>query len=101
MSFFKFATDEVKGMARTLESSGGRMRDASREMQHTDASQVGDSGLQAACDDFADSWNYGFGQLAKLTRGISKVVDGAAEDLTKLDDKYRQELEKASEKGDK
>lgn len=41
MSFLKFASDEVKEMASTLESSGGRMKGASKEMSRADAKAIG------------------------------------------------------------
>lgn len=98
MSFLRFAFDEVKGMVRTLESSGGRMKDASREMLHADTAQVGHEGLQSACDDFAGSWNYGFGRLSKMTKGVSKFADKCAEDFDALDLKLRDELAKGGGK---
>ena len=72
MSFLRFASDEVLWMAGTLETSGGQMKSASKELKHADARQIGHSGLESACDDFAESWDYGFGELAKLTKGVSK-----------------------------
>ncbi|MFL9656506.1 hypothetical protein ACJ7VE_22640 [Streptomyces sp. PB17] len=64
MSFLKFAEAEVKDMATKLETSGSHMKSASKEMKTADTKQVGHSGLESACDDFADSWDYGFGQLS-------------------------------------
>ncbi|MFF3406648.1 hypothetical protein ACFYW8_10600 [Streptomyces sp. NPDC002742] len=99
MSFLRFFSDDVKEMARTLESSGGRMKDASKEMSWVDSRQVGHTGLQSACDDFADSWDYGFGQLSKLTKGVSKFANKASEEFLKLDQKLYDELKKkAAEK---
>ncbi|MEU4148402.1 hypothetical protein [Streptomyces parvulus] len=94
MSFLRFASDEVLGMAGTLETSGGQMKSASKEMKHADSKQVGHSGLESACDDFADSWDYGFGQLSKLTKGVSKFVKKTSEEFTKLDQKLYDELKK-------
>ncbi|MEU8732315.1 hypothetical protein [Streptomyces tendae] len=51
-------------MATKLETSGSHMKSASKEMKTADTKQVGHSGLESACDDFADSWDYGFGQLS-------------------------------------
>ncbi|MEU8348955.1 MULTISPECIES: hypothetical protein [unclassified Streptomyces] len=100
MSFLRFAGDEVLEMAGTLETSGGRMKGASKGMAGTDSSHIGHSDLQSACDDFADSWDYGFGQLSKLTEGVSKFAKKAAEEFGKLDQKLAAELQKAK-KGDK
>ncbi|MFC9058126.1 hypothetical protein ACGF3J_38180 [Streptomyces sp. NPDC048171] len=94
MSFLRFASDEVLGMAGTLETSGGQMKSASKEMKHADSKQVGHSGLESACDDFADSWDYGFGQLSKLTKGVSKFAKKTSEEFTKLDQKLYDELKK-------
>ncbi|MFJ6566809.1 hypothetical protein ACIQNU_05280 [Streptomyces sp. NPDC091292] len=99
MSFLRFAGDEVKEMAGTLESSGGRMKSASKEMKHADAKQIGHRGLESACDDFADSWDYGFGQLSELTKGVSKFAGKAAEEFVKLDQQLYDELKKAGEGG--
>ncbi|WP_328770613.1 hypothetical protein [Streptomyces sp. NBC_00286] len=98
MSFLRFFSDEVKEMARTLENSGGRMKEASKEMARADSSQVGHEGLQSACDDFAESWDYGFGQLSKLTKGVSKFANKASEEFLKLDQKLYDELKKSAEK---
>nr|WP_237546294.1 MULTISPECIES: hypothetical protein [unclassified Streptomyces] len=81
-------------MAGTLETSGGQMKSASKEMKHADSKQVGHSGLESACDDFADSWDYGFGQLSKLTKGVSKFAKKTSEEFTKLDQKLYDELKK-------
>ncbi|MET8898887.1 MULTISPECIES: hypothetical protein [unclassified Streptomyces] len=98
MSFLKFFSDDVKEMARTLEDSGGRMKEASQEMARADSSQVGDSGLQSACDDFADSWDYGFGQLSKLTKGVSKFANKASDEFLKMDQALYDELKKSAAK---
>ncbi|WP_411099253.1 hypothetical protein [Streptomyces sp. x-45] len=98
MSFLKFFSDDVKEMARTLENSGGRMKEASQEMKRADSSQVGHSGLQSACDDFADSWDYGFGQLSKLTEGVSKFANKASEEFLKMDQALYDELKKSATK---
>lgn len=92
MSFLKFAFDEVNEMVRTLESSGGRMKGASKEMLAADTAQIGHDGLQSACDDFADSWNYGFGKLSKMTKNISRFADQCAKEFDGLDEKLRAEL---------
>ncbi|MFC7815269.1 MULTISPECIES: hypothetical protein [unclassified Streptomyces] len=94
MSFLRFASDEVMGMAGTLETSGGQMKSASKEMKHADSKQMGHSGLESACDDFADSWDYGFGQLSKVTKGVSKFAKKASEEFTKLDQKLYDEMKK-------
>ncbi|WP_328687856.1 hypothetical protein OHA74_54380 [Streptomyces phaeochromogenes] len=101
MSFLKFAGDEVLEMAGALENSGGQMKSASKEMKHADAAQIGHGGLESACDDFADSWDYGFGQLSKLTQGVSKFAKKAAEEFRKLDDKLYDELKKKANEGKK
>ncbi|MFC7896383.1 hypothetical protein [Streptomyces sp. NPDC057381] len=99
MSFLKFFSDDVKEMARTLENSGSRMKEASKQMSQADSSQVGHSGLQSACDDFADSWDYGFGQLSKLTKGVSKFANKASEEFLKMDQALYDELEKSGSTG--
>nr|WP_237531129.1 hypothetical protein [Streptomyces sp. SID7813] len=71
-------------------------------MKSADTKQVGHSGLESACDDFADSWDYGFGQLSKITKGVSKFANKAAEEFAELDQKLYDELRKArEEKGEK
>ncbi|EST28033.1 hypothetical protein [Streptomyces roseochromogenus] len=97
MSFLRFYGDEVKEMARTLESSGGHMKSASKEMQRADASQLGHDELHSACNDFSDSWHYGFGQLSKITKGISKFANKASEEFHKLDVKLYEDLKKKSQ----
>ncbi|NUV76257.1 hypothetical protein [Streptomyces fungicidicus] len=97
MSFLRFATDEVKEMAGKLEQSGGHMKGASKEMKRADTKQVGHKALESACDDFAESWNYGFGQLSKLTKGVSKFANKVAEEFARLDQKLYDELKKASD----
>lgn len=78
------------------------MKSASKEMKSADTKQVGHSGLESACDDFADSWDYGFGQLSKITKGVSKFANKAAEEFAELDQKLYDELRKArEEKGEK
>ncbi|MFJ8186120.1 hypothetical protein [Streptomyces sp. NPDC096105] len=99
MSFLKFASDEVLEMADTLETSGGQMKSASKELKHADARQIGHSGMESACDDFADSWNYGFGELAKLTKGVSKFARKASDEFTGLDRKLAEELRKKRAEG--
>jgi hypothetical protein len=101
MSFLKFAGDEVKEMARTVESSGGQMKRASKGMSNADATQLGHDGLRSACDDFAESWDYGFGQLSKITKGVSKFADTAAKEFAKLDQKLYDELKKGGKGGGK
>ncbi|WP_328339989.1 hypothetical protein OG873_17585 [Streptomyces violaceus] len=101
MSFLKFASDEVLGMANTLETSGGQMKSASKEMKHADSRQIGHGGLESACDDFADSWDYGFGELSKLTKGVSKFARKASEEFTRLDQKLSDELRKKQAEGKK
>ncbi|MFC8085404.1 hypothetical protein [Streptomyces sp. NPDC057340] len=101
MSFLRFASDEVLGMAGTLETSGGQMKSASKEMKHADSKQIGHGGLESACDDFADSWDYGFGQLSKLTKGVSKFAKKSSEEFTKLDQKLYDELKKKQNEGKK
>lgn len=97
MSFLKFAGDEVLEMARSLENSGGHMKGASKEMAGTDASKIGNGDLHSACDDFADSWDYGFGQLSKLTKGVSKLAKKASDEFEKLDQKLYDELKKKAD----
>ncbi|MFJ5608582.1 hypothetical protein ACIQCJ_04260 [Streptomyces sp. NPDC093221] len=97
MSFLKFFGDEVKGIARTLETSGEHMRGASKEMQRVDASRLGHADLHSACDDFADSWHYGFGQLSKATKGISEYADKASDEFQKMDQKLADDLRKKSQ----
>ncbi|WP_199850407.1 hypothetical protein [Streptomyces sp. CMB-StM0423] len=92
MSFLRFAYDEVREMARTLEESGSRMKSASKEMTRADASRIGHEELHAACDDFAGSWDYGFGQLSKMTKGVSSFTNTAADEFAKLDEKLYNEL---------
>ncbi|MEV7892154.1 hypothetical protein ACWD3I_48780 [Streptomyces sp. NPDC002817] len=99
MSFLKFASDEVLAMAGTLETSGGQMKSASKEMKHADSAQFGHRGLESACDDFADSWDYGFGQLSKLTKGVSKFAKKASEEFAKLDQTLYDELKKKQGEG--
>lgn len=70
------------------------MKSASKEMKHADSKQMGHSGLESACDDFADSWDYGFGQLSKVTKGVSKFAKKASEEFTKLDQKLYDEMKK-------
>ncbi|WP_406171109.1 hypothetical protein [Streptomyces sp. NBC_00996] len=84
-------------MARNLETGGGHMKSASKKMSAADAARIGHSELQTACDDFADSWNYGFGQLSKMTKGVSKFAKNAADKFDELDQKLRDELKKAAE----
>ncbi|GAA2125658.1 hypothetical protein [Streptomyces synnematoformans] len=96
MSFLRFAFDEVKEMVTTLESSGGRMKGASKEMLRADTAHFGHGGLQSAGDEFADSWNYGFGQLSKMTKDISKFADKCANEFDGLDKKLRDELVKGT-----
>ncbi len=88
-------------MAGTLETSGGQMKSASKDMKHADSKQIGHSGLESACDDFADSWDYGFGQLSKLTKGVSKFAKKSSEEFTKLDQKLNDELKKKQNEGKK
>ncbi|MFF3857493.1 hypothetical protein [Micromonospora sp. NPDC002575] len=88
-------------MARTLENSGGDMKKASKEMTRADSSQLGHGGLQSACDEFAESWDYGFGQLSKLTKGVSKFANKASEEFLKLDQKLYDELQKSRDTGKK
>ncbi|MGW3973453.1 hypothetical protein ACWEFD_29690 [Streptomyces ardesiacus] len=88
-------------MAGTLETSGGQMKSASKEMKHADSKQIGHAGLESACDDFADSWDYGFGQLSKLTKGVSKFAKKSSEEFTKLDQKLNDELKKKQAEGKK
>ncbi|MEV7218911.1 hypothetical protein AB0N98_03420 [Streptomyces sp. NPDC093681] len=97
MSFLKFAEDEVKDMAGNLETSGSHMRSASREMKDADTKEMGHHGLESACNDFADSWDYGFGQLSKITKGVSKFANKVADEFTKLDQKLYDELQKSRE----
>ncbi|MFC7895005.1 hypothetical protein [Streptomyces sp. NPDC057381] len=97
MSFLRFAEDEVKDMASKLETSGSHMKSASKEMKDADLKEIGHKGLESACDDFAESWDYGFGQLSKLTKGVSKFANKAAEEFTKLDQKLYDELQRARE----
>ncbi|MBT2876011.1 hypothetical protein OG986_20040 [Streptomyces cellulosae] len=99
MSFLRFASDEVLWMAGTLETSGGQMKSASKELKHADARQIGHSGLESACDDFAESWDYGFGELAKLTKGVSKFARKASDEFLGLDGKLSQELRKKRAEG--
>ncbi|MGW0823028.1 hypothetical protein [Streptomyces sp. NPDC002845] len=101
MSFLRFAGAEVREMSRKLETGGGHMKSASKKMSAADATQIGHSELQTACDDFADSWDYGFGQLSKMTKGVSKFAKHAADTFDELDQKLRDELRKAGEKGTK
>ncbi|MFE0413142.1 hypothetical protein [Streptomyces tendae] len=101
MSFLKFFSDDVKEMAKTLENSGGRMKEASQEMKRADSSQVGYAELQSACDNFADSWDYGFGQLSKLTKGVSKFANKASEEFLKMDQSLYDELKKTAAKSEK
>ncbi|MFI1677367.1 hypothetical protein [Streptomyces sp. NPDC020607] len=101
MSFLRFATDEVKDMVGKLETSGDRMKSASKEMKRANTKEIGHKDLESACDDFADSWEYGFGQLSKLTKGVSKFANKAAEEFAKLDQKLYEELTKAREKNRK
>ncbi|MFE4409920.1 hypothetical protein [Streptomyces sp. NPDC056821] len=97
MSFLRFASDEVKDMAGKLEASGSHMKSASKEMKHADTKEVGSKSLESACDDFADSWDYGFGQLSKLTKGISKFATKASKEFDKLDQGLYDELHKSRE----
>ncbi|MFC7985598.1 hypothetical protein [Streptomyces sp. NPDC057336] len=97
MSFLRFAEDEVKDMASKLETSGSHMKSASKEMKDADLKEICHKGLESACDDFAESWDYGFGQLSKLTKGVSKFANKAAEEFTKLDQKLYDELQRARE----
>ncbi|MFI7018823.1 hypothetical protein [Streptomyces sp. NPDC050164] len=98
MSFLRFFSDDVKEMARTLENSGGRMKDASKEMSRSDSSQLGHGGLESACNEFAESWDYGFGQLSKLTKGVSKFANKASEEFLKLDQALYDELKSSAGK---
>ncbi|MFG2313513.1 hypothetical protein [Streptomyces tendae] len=104
MSFLKFFSADVKEMAKTLENSGRRMKEASQEMKRADSSQVGYAELQSACDDcddFADSWDYGFGQLSKLTKGVSKFANKASEEFLTMDQSLYDELKKTAAKSEK
>ncbi|MFJ6070001.1 hypothetical protein ACIQFU_04025 [Streptomyces sp. NPDC093065] len=86
-------------MARKLETGGGHMKGASKKMATTDATQIGHGDLQKACDDFSDSWDYGFGQLSKMTKGVSKFAKHAADTFDELDQKLRDDLKNAGKKG--
>ncbi|MBD2817473.1 hypothetical protein ACIO5Z_28045 [Streptomyces rochei] len=97
MSFLRFAEDEVKDMASKLETSGSHMKSASKAMKDAGTKEIGHKGLESACDDFANSWDYGFGQLSKLTKGVSKFADKAAAEFAKLDQKLYGELQKSRE----
>lgn len=41
-------------------------KSASKAMKDAGTKETGHRGLESACDDFANSWDYGFGQLSKL-----------------------------------
>ncbi|GAB2887789.1 hypothetical protein [Streptomyces mayteni] len=92
MSFLRFLEDDVREMARRLAASGEELRSASQRLANTDAGQIGTSSLAGQCEDFADSWDYGFGQLSELTRGIGDVATNAAEAYTQAD----QDLERTA-----
>ncbi|MDT0309614.1 hypothetical protein RM780_22020 [Streptomyces sp. DSM 44917] len=72
-------------MARRLAASGEEMRAASRHLAGTDAGRIGTAHLASRCEDFADSWDYGFGRLSDLTEGIGEVATNAAEALDQAD----------------
>ncbi|WP_147472779.1 hypothetical protein [Streptomyces triticirhizae] len=84
-------------MARRLVSSGDDMRNAARELAGTDASRLGTSELTSRCEDFADSWDYGFGQLSDLTSGIGDVANNAADTLTATDEELEATIRNANQ----
>ncbi|TDC73421.1 hypothetical protein [Streptomyces hainanensis] len=92
MSFLRFMEDDVREMARQLAASGEELRSASRRLANTEAGEIGTPGLAGQCEDFADSWDYGFGQLSDLTRGIGDVANNAADAFTQAD----QDLERTA-----
>ncbi|MFE9253388.1 hypothetical protein [Streptomyces sp. NPDC007088] len=92
MSFLRFLGAEVLGMANTLERSGGHMKGAARDMARTDADHIGTEDLHAACEEFSHSWDYGLGQLSKMTKGISKFAVKTSDELSALDEKLYREL---------
>ncbi|MDT0267916.1 hypothetical protein RM844_16675 [Streptomyces sp. DSM 44915] len=99
MSFLRFFEDEVRELAGRLESSGDDMREASRSLANASGSTIGPADLGSRCDDFADSWDYGFGQLSELTKGIGDVAINAAETYTDTDEELERALAEGGEGG--
>ncbi len=95
VSFLRFLEDDVRELARKLESSGEDMRTASRSLADTDAGRIGTPALSGRCEEFADSWDYGFGQLSELARGIGDVANNAADTFNVTDE----DLERALREG--
>lgn len=86
MSFLRFFPDEVQLMAQRLESSGEDMKTASKRLLDAEARQLGTDGLASSCEDFADSWDYGFGQLSELTKGVCEFADECVRTFAQLED---------------
>ncbi|MFY1678829.1 hypothetical protein [Streptomyces sp. WMMC905] len=101
MSFLRFSSDEVKEMARTLESGGDDLRRASKAMTRADSGRLGHDGLRSACDAFAESWDHGFGRLSKLTKGVSRFADEASEEFLELDRRLCDEVRMSHDAGEK
>jgi hypothetical protein len=98
MSFLRFAGTEVEELARRVEGSGERMRAVSQELAGTDAAQLGTAELASAGDDFAGSWEYGFGQLSKLTKGVSEFAEEAARTFQAVEEELVKGLRQAGER---
>ncbi|TSB22436.1 WXG100 family type VII secretion target [Streptomyces benahoarensis] len=66
---------ELQGMgrlAKDLESSAGNMRGAMRPLKDSASQSVGHEELQKACENFQSAWDYGVGQIADATDGITE-----------------------------
>ncbi|GAA1903476.1 hypothetical protein GCM10009716_11840 [Streptomyces sodiiphilus] len=97
MSFLRFLNDEVRELAGKLESSGEDMSNASKSLAEADATRVGTQALARACEDFADSWDYGFGKLSELTKGVAEYADNAAEAFGLTDKELEEALRQAGQ----
>lgn len=95
MSFLRFAGPEVKALAGELRGSATGFSNAARLLAGADGSSTGTRELASACDHFADSWHYGFGQLSQLVQGISQFADKAAQAFEAVETELVDELRKA------
>lgn len=93
---FRVEAEELGSVARKLDDCATGMKSASYSMEQASVREIGHGTLEQRCGEFRDAWDYGIGQLSKLTDAIRDGLHASANSYAGCDAKIQETFAKAA-----
>ena len=94
---FKADVEELGLLARKLDRSAESMRRASQSLRSASSRDLGNSSIDESGADFKDSWEYGIGQIAKVSDALRHGLQATARAYSETDEAIKQAFSKGQQ----